>query len=648
MSRRPQVPQSNVPNRGGGRPRRPQVPQSSRSIVSRDERRGRPQPINQLVVAEPPRQRAPQGALVPHQPKPKKKRNPNALVAYEEQPEPDYSDYYDEYYDDPPPERPMMAQFCQPRCCLLLLLVLFFGLLLLIAIILLVMSIDKGDPEGIAGWTYPIPHKDPDGYANGQGGDKFGTAMSSAGEFLVISAPERQNPNGSKGAVFMYVWLGSHWSIYGNDGMLTPPDVDYEPKTWDKFYNQEGYQQSKKDKEANRVHFDNDSKNAIKWADDGDRVAIGVPAKNSVVLYKFTHPLKKSDYMQSLVVEGPYTDAGRNIAISADGNRVAVTALYNETLANMTNATSATIPPEARYRELQTIPPTIETSNTTNTTNTTNVTLPGVVLVYDWIAENNTWVPAGEPIHPIGKSALNDTGWAENMIMSTDGSTIVVSNPEYQDGLGIVDVYRILNATNGIYEWTTTWEGEIEGGKFGYAMACSADGTLVAVSAPFYGNGEVRIFEFNTGTFELKGQVHTSNSWIQNGITQGDEIGEWHGYDVDMAEDGSSMVVGAPKGNRGVGKMIIFDYVLGRWYPFTDMPQKDQYGTYLASGNYGASVAMTNNGDSIAVGAPNHTARDETIDYVEFFDKKPKGMNLTGRTRPAHVLAEHPDGFYGR
>ncbi|CAJ1948903.1 unnamed protein product [Cylindrotheca closterium] len=632
MSRRPQVPQSNVPNR---RPRRPQAPQPSQSLVPREERRGRPQSINQLAVAEPPPRRGAPSALVPH--KPRKKQSPNALVAYEE---PDEPSYHDEYYE-PPPARPLMAQFCQPRCCILLLLVLFFGLLLLIAIILLVMSIDKGDPEGIAGWTYPIPARDPNGYSNDQAGDKFGTALDSAGEFLIISCPERQNPNGSRGAVFMYVWLGSYWAVYGNDGILTPPDVDYEPNTWVNFYKQDQVQ-TRKQKEANRVHFDNDSKNAVKWADNGDRVAIGVPSKNSVVLYQFTHPLKESDYMESLVVEGPYQDAGRNIAISADGNRVAVTALYNETLANMTNITNITAPPAARYLDE------IMALNMTNTTNTTNITLPGVVLVYDYDEQNKTWYPATEPIVPQGKSAESPEHWGDNMVMSFDGSTIAVSNPSYEDELGIVDVYRIMNATNGTYEYSTTWEGDVPGGKFGYAMASSADGRVIAVSAPFFDKGNVAVFEFNEGSFEQNGQIFTTQTWSQKGFTVGDDPGEWFGYDVDMAENGNSMVVGAPKGNGGIGKMIIFDFVLGRWYPYTDMPQKDQYGKYQGSGNYGSSVAMTNNGDSITIGAPNHTAAEETMDYVEFFDKSPKGMNLTGRTRPAHVLAEHPDGYFGR
>jgi len=628
--RRPQVPQSNVPNRPS-RPRRPQVPQSSQSLVPHESNR-RPRSVNQLALAEPAQRRRPPNALVPHKPQ-QRRRDPNALVEYEE-PE---QEYYDEYYEEErrPPPKPMMAQFCEPRCCILLLLLLFFGLLLLIASILLVMSIDKGDPEGIAGWTYPIPARDPNGYGNDQTGDRFGTALDSAGEFLIISAPERRNPNGSKGAVFLYVWLGSYWAVYGSDGILTPPDVDYQSETWLDFY-KDDVQQSRVQKEANRVHFDNDSKNAVKWADDGERIAIGVPSKNSIVLYEFTHPLKESDYIASITVEGPYQDAGRNIAISADGNRVALTALYNESLVvNATNATTTT--PDARWLEEI-------TADSTNTTNTTNVTgLPGVVLVYDYLPENQTWVPVGDPIRSKDNSTSVTDGWGDNMVMSFDGSTIAVSNPTYEDDLGMVDLYRILNATNGTYEYTTTLEGDASGGQFGFAMAINADGTVVAVTAPFYNKGNVNVYEFNSGSYVDNDQTYYTASWSQKGFAVGDDVGEWFGYDVAIAENGNSMAVGAPKGNDGVGKMIIYDYTLGRWYPYTAMPQKDQYGNYQGSGNYGASVAMTNNGDSITIGAPNHTAASATMDYVEFFDKSPKGMNLTGRARPAHVLAEHPD-----
>lgn len=137
---------------GQRRPRRPQVPQSSQSLVPhQQQQRSSRRPNNELVPAQ---QRQAPNALVPH--KPRSKRQPDALVPYEEP-----MSYRDEY--EPPPARPFMAQFCEPRCFILLLLILFFGLLLLIAIILLITSLDKGDPDGLAGWTYPIPSRDPGG-----------------------------------------------------------------------------------------------------------------------------------------------------------------------------------------------------------------------------------------------------------------------------------------------------------------------------------------------------------------------------------------------------------------------------------------------------------------------------------------------------
>lgn len=460
------------------------------------------------------------------------------------------------------------------------------------------------------------------GYQTAQEGDGFGTALSSAGEFLAISAPNRENPNGSIGAIFLYVWLGSSWAVYGSDGVLTPPDVDYEPKTWVDFQ-VDSNKQSREEKEANRIHFDNKGANAVKWSDDGRRVMIGIPAKNSVVVYEFTHPLKESDYIASITVEGPYEEAGKNIAVSRDANRVALTAKYNQTLEEL----QAIDDIDTRYLQVVDDP--------TNTTNTTNATgLPGIVQVYDYDETNHTWVMVGEPISPQGESALAPEGWGDNMVMSLDGSTLAVSNPTYDGDLGIVDVFRLSNETNN-FEQIGTFKGEIPTSQYGYALSMSVDGNFIAVGAPFYDKGEVRVWEFTGSEFA---------SWRQRGgVFRGDSADEWFGYSIDISENANTIVIGSPKSYGGIGKMIIYDYALGGWYKYVDLPQQDQYGNYQASGNYGGCVVMTNFGDSIAIGAPNHSSVEEGYNYVEFFDKAPKGMNLTGRSRPDHVLAEHPD-----
>jgi hypothetical protein len=436
----------------------------------------------------------------------------------------------------------------------------------------------------------------------------------------------------------LYVWLGNSWSVYGSDGILTPPDLDYQPTTWLDFQ-QNSNQETKAEKEANRIHFDNDGANAVKWSDDGRRVMIGIPAKNSVVVYQFAHPLKTSDYIASITVEGPYEDAGRAIAVSRDANRIAVTAKYNQTKADELQNQTIDDADVRRFRYLQDLG-----ANSTNSTNSTNATgLPGVVQVYDYDADNQTWVMVGESIAPQEESAQAPQGWGDKMVMSLDGTTLAIGNPTYDDDLGLVDVFRISEDT-GVWEFLRSFKGDFPGGQFGYALSMSADGNIMAFGAPFYDTGEVRVWELSTGSFTDGGQTITTSQWQQKGVTfRGNSTGEWFGYSLDISENGESIVIGSPKAYDGVGKMTIYDYVFSRWYPYVDLPQRDQYGDYQASGNYGASVSMTNYGDAITIGAPNHSSAAEGYDYVEFFDKAPKGMDLTGRTRPEHVLAEHPD-----
>jgi len=581
--------------------------------------------------------------------KPKSKRANNELVAYDAPPK-QRSHFKDEYQ---PRERPFMAKFCEPRFCLLLLLILFFGLLLLIFIILMIMSLDKGDPDNLAGWNYMVPPRGPDGGFVGEFGERYGTSVHAAGEFLIVSSPNRKNDNGSTGAVFIYVWLGSLYAVYGSGGIMVPPDPDVEPQTWLSF-NEQDNKASREEKEANRVNFDNDSQNAVKWADDGTRIIIGVPGSSSVVVYDFAWPLKESAYVESIAVNAPYEEGGRNVAISKDGSRVALTARFNQTLAYaMGNATATETIAPISNRQLGEGERWLEDTNSTNCTdgtvfdaNSTNCTarpLPHVIQIWDWVATNNTWTQTGDFIKPVGEA--NDSGdWGVNMQMNLEGDTIAVSNPTWNN-VGLVQVFRLSDGT-----WEQVGKdikGDQEGGNLGFSMAITGDGNEVLLGNPlsYGGNGTAIVYRLKTGLDTSLGTTVVT-SWQRKGTEfLGDGAGAMFGYAVDIAEDGNSIIVGSPKAYGGIGKMNVYDWYPDRerWFPYVDLPQRDQYGEYAGHGNYGSAVSMTNNGDSIMIAAPNTTNEDDGTDYVEFFDKAPKGMDLTGRTRPQHVLAEHPD-----
>jgi hypothetical protein len=239
------------------------------------------------------------------------------------------------------------------------------------------------------------------------------------------------------------------------------------------------------------------------------------------------------------------------------------------------------------------------------------------------------------------------------MVMSLDGLTIAVANPTYNETGGLVQVFRVQNSTSGIISWSQVGEdirGKQGDGNFGFSMGISEDGDTIAVGSPLSneGNGTAYVYELKTGgSVSLDGTFGIF--WDEKAFFKGNETGELLGYSIDINEDGNSIVVGSPMAHGGIGKMTVFDFsdVLELWFPYVDLPQRDQYGNYDGHGSYGSSVVMTNNGDSIFIGAPNTTDEKDGSDYVTFFDKAPKGMDLTGRKRPDHVLLEHEDDEFG-
>ena len=85
-------------------------------------------------------------------------------------------------------------------------------------------------------------------------------------------------------------------------------------------------------------------------------------------------------------------------------------------------------------------------------------------------------------------------------------------------------------------------EGRASGEKFGYAVAMSLDGNVIAVGAPncnheeFGENtGEVRVYKYEAANWEL---VETITGKIANSE---------FGYSISLSSDGNTILVGAPK-----------------------------------------------------------------------------------------------------
>lgn len=147
-------------------------------------------------------------------------------------------------------------------------------------------------------------------------------------------------------------------------------------------------------------------------------------------------------------------------------------------------------------------------------------------------------------------------------------------------------------------EWTQLGadvDGEIAGDQSGYAVALSADGSIMAVAAPFNNNsngnnsGSVRIYENMGGT------------WTQlGGDIDGDASDDNFGFSIALSDDGSIVAIGAYRndvGGASAGQLKIFQYNGSSW---------TQMGTniysYVDWDHLGMSVALSADGNTVAVG----------------------------------------------
>lgn len=150
----------------------------------------------------------------------------------------------------------------------------------------------------------------------------------------------------------------------------------------------------------------------------------------------------------------------------------------------------------------------------------------------------------------------------------------------------------------------TDWEqvgvdidGEAAGNQAGYSVALSDDGTTLAVGE-WRNTGPLGANQGQVRVYEFSGGV-----WVQKGSDiNGEAAADNFGIAVDLSEDGLTLAVGAPS-NDGAGSLAghvrVFTYASDTW---------SQLGADLdgESGNdqFGSSVALSADGRTVAIGAP--------------------------------------------
>ncbi|MBK8699287.1 MAG: choice-of-anchor D domain-containing protein [Saprospiraceae bacterium] len=309
---------------------------------------------------------------------------------------------------------------------------------------------------------------DIDGEANNDNSG-ISVSISADGSTVAIGAPYNAGGGSSRGHVRVYQFNGTTWTQQGVD---IDGEADYDNSGW-----------------------------SVSISADGSTVAIGArsnagngSSSGHVRVYQFNGTTWTQ---QGLDIDGEAISdlSGYSVSISADGSTVAIGATLND-------------------------------GNGPNS---------GHVRVYQF--NGTTWTQQGADID--GEADNDFSGWSVSI--SADGSTVAIgarSNDGNGSNSGHVRVYQFNGTT-----WTQQGldiDGEAISDQSGFSVSISADGFTVAIGARSNagngsGSGHVRVYGWNGTT------------WTQQGADiDGEAISDQSGNSISISADGSTVAIGAP------------------------------------------------------------------------------------------------------
>ncbi|NRB50525.1 MAG: hypothetical protein HRU41_22845 [Saprospiraceae bacterium] len=254
----------------------------------------------------------------------------------------------------------------------------------------------------------------------------------------------------------------------------------------------------------------------------------------------------------------------------------------------------------------------------------------GHANIYEWDGSN--WVEMGSPIYGTGREDLSGSA----VSISKQGNIIAIgapySNTNGSDA-GQVRVFKWVN--NNWVQLGNDLRGSNPGDRAGSSVTLSADGKIVAI-------GAIRNDEAGSNAGQVRIYRWQSNTWVQMGnALNGSQAGEQFGVEVDLSDDGFTLAIGGNGNdhtdrNAGYAKVYRFNG--------TDWTQRGQdiYGIYKG-GELGAGLALSGNGEVVAVGSPRGDHDINALGYVQVFEWGNASWNQIGST----IFGENRNDYFG-
>ena len=207
---------------------------------------------------------------------------------------------------------------------------------------------------------------------------------------------------------------------------------------------------------------------------------------------------------------------------------------------------------------------------------------PGVVYIYQW--EGNQWTLLGDSL----AGNTNRGNFGADIVLTNEGNLLIVGEPD-NDG-GRVHIYEWQNNST----WTRlqtlndnnndNFMGSLGGNpidpfeKFGFSVTASANADRIVVGIPAAEKSSNGGSHINTGIAFFYHRSGENTTWSkaqslvvsENAVTSAENLNNQYGHGVAMSLDGNRLAIGAPfRDNRGNGTengvIDIYEWRSDRW-----------------------------------------------------------------------------------
>ena len=231
---------------------------------------------------------------------------------------------------------------------------------------------------------------------------------------------------------------------------------------------------------------------------------------------------------------------------------------------------------------------------------------------------NNSWTQLGAELQ--GADPDDNVGFA--VAMTRDGRRIAYSRGKNIGAANSSDKGSVF-----VYDWNgSSWNivgasmnGSTNGDQFGYSIAFNEDGSKIVVGAPKNDNGGSDAGQVRT--FEWNGTV-----WMPSGSDiNGPSATSGFGEALDLSKDGNTLVVGA-WGHNNRGRVVAYKWTSGNW------ATNQTWNGAATTERFGSAVALDEDGNRLVIASQGHSSFTGKVQLYEYSGSSwsTKGSAITG------------------